>query len=150
MNQKSLDIIRQQLETALRLYFEGKDYYSVLTLAGASEGVFGEFLKKQLKKQNTLDMFVRTAKEISKRFLQGEKPKQQTEQWFNKERNALKHWNGDESLEFDALENAREMLARATSNYYEITEDLTEPMRRFNSEYKRYLYQPNETESEVK
>lgn len=139
MNKKSQDIIRQQLETALHLYFEGEDYYSVLTLAGASEGVIGEFLKKQLKKQNTLDMFVGTAKRVFERFLEGETSKQQIVKWFNKERNALKHWKGDESLDFDALENAREILARATSNYHKLTGELTEPMRKFESEYKRHL-----------
>lgn len=40
----------RQLETALRLYFEREDYYSVITLAGASEEVFGSFLIKKLKK----------------------------------------------------------------------------------------------------
>lgn len=39
----------RQLETALRLYFEREDYYSVITLAGASEEVFGSFLLKKLK-----------------------------------------------------------------------------------------------------
>ena len=33
-----------QLETALRLYFEGEDYYSVTTLAGASEEIFEQLL----------------------------------------------------------------------------------------------------------
>ena len=39
----------RQLETALRLYSEREDYYSVITLAGASEEVFGSFLLKKLK-----------------------------------------------------------------------------------------------------
>ena len=39
----------RQLETALRLYFEREDYYSVITLAGASEEVFASFLLKKLK-----------------------------------------------------------------------------------------------------
>ena len=34
----------RQLETALPLYFEGEDYYSVTTLAGAAEEVFGKLL----------------------------------------------------------------------------------------------------------
>ena len=39
----------RQLETALCLYFEREDYYSVITLAGAAEEVFGSFLLKILK-----------------------------------------------------------------------------------------------------
>ena len=34
----------RQLETALRLYSEREDYYSVTTLAGASEEIFGNLL----------------------------------------------------------------------------------------------------------
>lgn len=39
----------KQLETALRLYFEREDYYSVITLAGAAEEVFGSLLFEKLK-----------------------------------------------------------------------------------------------------
>ena len=39
----------RQLETALCLYFEQKDYYSVITLAGASEEMFSDLLRWQLK-----------------------------------------------------------------------------------------------------
>ncbi len=35
----------RQLETALCLYFKGEDYYSVVTLAGASEEVLGNLLR---------------------------------------------------------------------------------------------------------
>ena len=35
----------RQLDTALRLYFEGEDYYSVVTLAGASEEILGKLLE---------------------------------------------------------------------------------------------------------
>ncbi len=42
-------IALRQLKTALRLYFEEVDYYSVITLAGASEEVFGSLLLKKLK-----------------------------------------------------------------------------------------------------
>ena len=38
------DVALRQLETALRLYFESEDYYSVITLAGASEEIFGKLL----------------------------------------------------------------------------------------------------------
>ena len=39
----------RQLETALCLYFEQQDYYSVITLAGASEEVLGAHLRARLK-----------------------------------------------------------------------------------------------------
>ena len=42
-------IALRQLETALCLYREEKDHYSVITLAGAAEELFGSFLLKKLK-----------------------------------------------------------------------------------------------------
>ncbi len=39
-------IALRQLETALHLYFEGEDYYSVITLAGASEELLGKLSRK--------------------------------------------------------------------------------------------------------
>ncbi len=42
-------IALRQLETALCLYRDEKDYYSVITLAGAAEELFGSFLLKKLK-----------------------------------------------------------------------------------------------------
>ena len=40
-------IALRQLETALRLYFECEDYYSVITMAGASEEIFGRLLSER-------------------------------------------------------------------------------------------------------
>ena len=37
------------LKPPLRLYFEQEDNYSVITLAGASEEVFSDLLRSQLK-----------------------------------------------------------------------------------------------------
>ncbi len=39
------DLALQQLETALRLYFEGKDFAAVVTLAGAADEIFGQLLR---------------------------------------------------------------------------------------------------------
>src|SRR5438132_13627811 len=42
---QKLDIAHQQLDTAIQLFFEGVDYFSVVTLAGASEEIFGQELE---------------------------------------------------------------------------------------------------------
>ena len=49
MDHKLQCVALRQLETALRLYFERDDYYSVITLAHASEEIFGTFRRRQLK-----------------------------------------------------------------------------------------------------
>ena len=41
------DIALRQLETALRLFDEGQDYYSVVTLAGAADEILGRLLESQ-------------------------------------------------------------------------------------------------------
>ena len=46
------DMAVRQLETALRLYFEGEDFYSVITLAGAADTVLGQVLRALGKKPN--------------------------------------------------------------------------------------------------
>ncbi|HPV51799.1 MAG TPA: hypothetical protein PLN37_06940 [Smithella sp.] len=40
-----LEIATQQLDTALMLYFEDKNYFSVITLAGAAEEILAVYLK---------------------------------------------------------------------------------------------------------
>ena len=49
MNHNMQCVALRQLETALRLYFEREDYYSVITLTYASEGIFDGLLRRQLK-----------------------------------------------------------------------------------------------------
>jgi len=40
------DLALTQLETALRIFFEGIDFASVITLAGAADEIFGKLLGK--------------------------------------------------------------------------------------------------------
>lgn len=47
MSEQTFDrksIALRQLETALRLYFEGEDYFSVITLAAVADEIFGKLL----------------------------------------------------------------------------------------------------------
>ena len=40
-------IALEQIETALRLYREGNDFFSVITLAGAAEEIYGKILSSR-------------------------------------------------------------------------------------------------------
>jgi len=42
---RSLIVACEQLEVALRLFFEGKEYFAVITLAGAADELLGAFFK---------------------------------------------------------------------------------------------------------
>ena len=62
---KYLKIAKEQLETALRLYFEQRDYYSAITLAGAAEEILGKMLNHN-GEENLLNSLVAAAVDISK------------------------------------------------------------------------------------
>ena len=123
----------RQLETALRLYFEGEDYYSVTTLASASEGVFGKLLGER---ENALASHKKAASEIHKRIYGEELPKRKEAGYHpNDVVNFLKHGpsSGEQRImEFDAKEEAKGTLCRAIDNYYALTTDLSPAMSRFN------------------
>ena len=141
MTHEPLHVATVQLEVALGLYFAqqevadqgGQDgYYPVITLAGAAEEIMGQMLKER-GKQNSLDGLKSATIAISKRLLGRATSTKVVADRANLARNRLKHWSppADESMVFDAAEEAWHMLDRAVDNYYGLTFDLTDAMRRF-------------------
>jgi hypothetical protein len=108
-----------QLETALRLYFEGKDFASVITLAGAADEIFGQLLRAS-GRPNSLDNITKAIAAISNRLFGEVAVSKETVERANLARNKLKHWNAGESLvvKLDLEEEARDMLNRAIDNYF--------------------------------
>jgi hypothetical protein len=126
------DLALQQLESALRLYFEGKDFASVVTLAGAADEIFGKLLRAS-GRENSLDEMTRAVVAIQEK-LYGETASPRDVAWrANHARNSLKHWDvGDpEIVKFDLPEEARDMLNRAIDNYWVLKETLTQSMEAF-------------------
>jgi hypothetical protein len=133
-----LTVASQQLDTALRLYFGRREYFSAITLAGAAEEILGVYLK--LHKQpnafgNDLDASLRVY-----RWLHGaEGSPKQLHKTINRVKNSTKHMAGrsDRTLTCDAREEARDILDRAVTNYYRLMslEPLTETprIRKFNA-----------------
>lgn len=105
-----------QLETALRLYFEGEDYFSVVTLGGAADEIFGKLLTAR-GVENSIESTKKAVAAIHLK-LYGEplEPKIVADR-ANRARNALKHINKDSppTVTFDAKEEAKDMLNRAMS-----------------------------------
>lgn len=144
----------QQLDTALRLYFEGEDYYSVTTLAGAAEEILGKLLTAE-GKQNAMESDTKDTALISEAFDEEEllprksdtaqetEQKEQALRRFRKEivgianevRNSLKHWTPGHPVEivFDAKKEAEDMLERAIRNYWRLRQHLTSAMERFDA-----------------
>ena len=126
----------RQLHTALRIYFDGEDFYSVVTLAGAADEIFGQLLKQQ-GLESSLESLKKAVVAIHG-HLTGEaiEPKGVADR-ANSARNALKHWSPGQPLlvEFDVKQEAEDMLNRAIDNYWSLTTDLSPAMERFQRDY---------------
>ena len=126
---KYRDIAKEQLETALRLYFEQRDFYSVITLAGAAEEILGKMLNHTGEK-NLLESLVTAALELSK--LDGQEvTAREIRDYANYARNRAKHF-GIDMEDFDERAEVKDLLNRAISNYNSLTGDCTESMSKFD------------------
>ncbi len=143
----------RQLEMALRLYFEGEDYYSVTTLAGAAEEILGKLLTAE-GKQNAMESDIEDTAKISEALdgvqllpRESDTPKEQAQKnqalteltreivkYANEPRNSLKHWTLGNPVEivFNAKKEAEDMLERAIRNYWRLTGLLTPAMQKFD------------------
>jgi len=129
------DLALAQLETALRLYFEGSDHASVVTLAGVADEIFGKLLAAS-GRENSLQSLVAAVTAIQQKLF-GEvfDPKHIADR-ANAARNSFKHWDvGDtEIVKFNIEVEARDMLNRAIDNYWTLEEKLSPAMERFQRE----------------
>jgi len=113
---KKRDAAIQQLETAIRLYHESNDPFSVITLAGAAEEILGQLVKAS-GNTNSLEVLNSTALAIQR--LEGEEKPRDVIDRANYARNNLKHLAlPDDNFSIDAWEEATDMLTRATDNYW--------------------------------
>ncbi|MBX6331052.1 MAG: hypothetical protein IRY91_04305 [Gemmatimonadaceae bacterium] len=125
-------IALEQLETALRIFKEGRDYFSVITLDGAADEILG-CLARSKDWKSAVDSLVETAASLSQ-YMHDEGG---DARWFrdraNRARNALKHLNANEgpTIALDPVEEAIDMLNRAIDNYWELEHALTENMAQF-------------------
>lgn len=122
-----------QLEVALKLWEEGDQDFSVITLAGAAEEILGKCLTAEGKANEIDDSKASFARMYEQ--LYGEKPgPKDLIKRANSARNALKHYDLGSSpiISMDAHEEARDMLNRAIDNYWRLTESLTPAMREFD------------------
>ena len=126
------DLARSQLETALRLFAEGKDFASVITLAGAADEIFGKFLVAA-GRENSLESLKRSVGEIHMKLYGEPTPPRQIADRANRARNSLKHWDqGDpEIIKLDLRVEACDLLYRAIDNYWALEAKLTPAMEEF-------------------
>jgi len=121
-----------QLETALRLLGEGEDYYSVVTLAGAADEILGRLLESQ-GGLSALASLTKAAAAIHTKVHGTPYSEKVFIERANLARNALKHLHagGADQVSLDIEEEAADMLDRAVSNYWALTQSITPAMEAF-------------------
>lgn len=92
-----LEMAKRQLGTALALFFEGNDYYSAITLAGAADEVFGQVLRAQ-GKEPRLEEIAKSVTAIYKKLYGSEITPKSVVERANHARNALKHWSESQPI----------------------------------------------------
>ena len=131
------EIARRQIETALDLFFSQGDAIAVITLAGASEEILGNLIRRN----GTLCMMDHLI-ELDRDITEGGRSIETVNSEVNGVRNSLKHANDPHEDEVDVDDQHGEaMLARAIANYIALEgkEKATPTMLRFY-EYIKLLH----------
>lgn len=113
------EIALNQLETALRLFFEGGELFSVITLAGAAEEILGQLLQgKGGQGRGTFRSVLDLLRPRAATAGSGS-PSRETEL----------------QVHMDVQHEARFLLSRAIEDYHALTGRLTPAMLRFNEKH---------------
>ncbi|MFZ5608956.1 MAG: hypothetical protein ACOY99_05025 [Pseudomonadota bacterium] len=121
------EIARIQLDRAIILMLDEKDYVSAITLAGASEEILGQMLGEK----STYKEFEKAFTKLHERRT-GERPEKRIfNALANGVRNGLKHYQDGAPLHFDPEQEAKEIVDRAAVNYFLLTQEETPAMKRF-------------------
>lgn len=117
------EVAKRQLITACEIYMQRADHVSVLTLAGAAEEILGILLRRAGRTNSLDDIFA-----LDQR-LGGDRTHRRVADEVNLARNVAKHANDpSEDIASIAPGEADAMLARAISNYVELTSDISKEM----------------------
>lgn len=128
-----LEAAKNQLDRAIKLFFDEADYYSAATLAGASEEILGKMLEAQGGKHALASISSAIAEILRVNDVQALTQKSIISD-LNDVRDWLKHYRDGKDLEFDAKEAAFALIDRAVLNYYQLTSDKTAEMIRFTTQ----------------
>jgi hypothetical protein len=105
------DAAAEQLDWAIKLYFDHRAYVPAITLAGAAEEILGELLGEA-------SIFSVLRQSLASEF--GLSPAVVSQQHLNRGKNWVKHWKDlrdDETTTIDLENDALQLIVRAMSNY---------------------------------
>ena len=126
-------IAEQQLLAAIKLAAAG-NWVPAITLAGAAEEILGKRLRK-LGRPPSFDTMKAAVLEIATQAGGNESSLERDISYLiNLTKNELKHYSGDEVLEFDLEKDGAEILERAIANYEMLTGTVRPEMLQFWSE----------------
>jgi hypothetical protein len=133
---EKIDIARQQLDTAIELFFQGGNHFAIITLAGAADEIFGKFLGL-VGRESSLANIVRSTALFHKMVYGEELPHKEFILRANLAKNSIKHLDSEDDLTIalDAYEEMIEMLVRATDNYYGLDLPESEQVLKFTEWY---------------
>ncbi|MGM8063166.1 hypothetical protein [Vogesella indigofera] len=132
----NLEIAHRQIERAIVLFLDDRDYVSALTLAGAAEEILGKLLKKE-DKEHWLDSISKGALRalgfLEREFQTQEalKARKEIANIANRHKNIFKHYNDNGTVTLLVDVAAAEMIDRAISNYFDLTQRETGAMGKF-------------------
>lgn len=137
-------IAEVQLETALRLYFEGADDFSVLSLAGAADEILG----RALEAGGGVSAFASLTRAGAAMLATDPDPpvpdpklaQKIIADRANRARNVAKDFHpgiDEDPVSLDVREEATDMLDRAIANYAELYQAQSPAMQRFMDEQRR-------------
>jgi hypothetical protein len=119
-----------QLHAALRMWRES-DFVSCITLAGAAEEILGKRLRR-LGLEPSFDNIKKAVIKIAEKLGETDSNiEREVANLLNQTKNELKHYEGEDHLEFDLRADAEEMLERAIANYMMLTNNVHPEILKF-------------------
>jgi hypothetical protein len=118
------------------LFLDDRDYVSAITLAGAAEEILGKLLNKE-GMSHWLDEITDGALRLlgyegeALQSPEAKKAGKEIANISNHYKNRLKHFNAEDHITFSVDVQAAEMIDRAISNYWSLTQRETGAMGRF-------------------
>lgn len=128
-NQKH--VARCQLERAIELFLDEKDYYSAATLAGACEEILGKLVERTGKSRALSNLTIRFRSLLSEEEYKAIDENKGLLSLLNEYRNWLKHYCEDQQLFIDSEAAAFDLIDRAHENWIALDEEDSAPMLRF-------------------
>ncbi|MBB3231128.1 hypothetical protein [Halomonas stenophila] len=128
-----LEIAERQIDRAISLFLNEKDFISSITLAGAAEEILGKMVG-EADGTHVLNDLIDGSLRLLGVDANDKKARKEVANIANYYRNRVKHYSDDGGLHFSVDFEAAEIIDRAISNYWKLTQEETPLMERFKIE----------------